>query len=75
MLKNLLKEKKIDFINPRRAFYFIINIKEYSDVYAPKVLEHKKFTIVPGTGYCEDYQNYIRASIAVDEYSFNSFII
>lgn len=73
-LKDLLLGKNIDFMMPEGAFYLFIKIGMDSVSFAEHLLLNEKIAVVPGNSYGSDFNDYIRISFAVDNYSYDRFV-
>jgi len=73
-IMDLFSKKNIDFIVPKGAFYFFINIRENAEIYANYLLENHNIAVVPGNAYGNEYAEYIRISFAVDDFSYQTFL-
>ena len=63
-----LKKINLNFVEPKGAFYFFINIAEFGmdDVkFTAKLLEEAKVAVVPGSGFYKE--GYIRISVATSD--------
>ncbi|NLA78124.1 MAG: aminotransferase class I/II-fold pyridoxal phosphate-dependent enzyme [Erysipelothrix sp.] len=65
----ILKEHKIDFVEPQGAFYLFVNIsksKMKSWEFARNLLHTNKVAVVPGAAFSDASDDYVRLSFCVD---------
>lgn len=70
----ILENKGIEYMKPEGAFYFFFRVNQESVEFAKMLLARFKMAVVPGSSYGEEFNDYIRISFAVDDYSYSVFL-
>jgi aminotransferase len=70
LYEGIKKIDKLSCIKPKGAFYLFVNITKTgltSDEFAVRLLKEAKVGVIPGSGFGEEGEGYIRISYVVSE--------